>query len=58
MTKDNFIFGVHPVQEALEAGKEIDKIFMQKTWQRKPPRKSFRPVAGSMCLCCGCQKKS
>lgn len=27
--KDNFIFGLHPVIEAIESGKEIEKIFIQ-----------------------------
>ncbi len=27
--KDDFIFGLHPVMEAIEAGKTIDKIFLQ-----------------------------
>jgi 23S rRNA (guanosine2251-2'-O)-methyltransferase len=29
-TKSGFIFGIHPVQEALRAGKPIDKIMMKK----------------------------
>jgi 23S rRNA (guanosine2251-2'-O)-methyltransferase len=28
--KDTFIFGIHPVLEAFDAGKELDKIFVQK----------------------------
>ena len=28
--KDDFIFGLRPVIEAIEAGKTIDKIFIQK----------------------------
>lgn len=31
--KDDFIFGLHPVMEALEAGKTIDKIFIQNALQ-------------------------
>ena len=27
--KDDFIFGLRPVMEAIEAGKTIDKIFLQ-----------------------------
>ncbi|MCX6251527.1 MAG: 23S rRNA (guanosine(2251)-2'-O)-methyltransferase RlmB [Bacteroidetes bacterium] len=30
MTNDNFIYGIHPVIEAIKAGKEIDKLFVQK----------------------------
>ena len=28
-SKDEFIFGIHPLEEALEKGKEIDKVLMQ-----------------------------
>ena len=31
--KDDFIFGLHPVIEAIEAGKTIDKIFLQNALQ-------------------------
>ena len=31
--KDDFIFGLRPVLEALEAGKTIDKIFVQNALQ-------------------------
>jgi 23S rRNA (guanosine2251-2'-O)-methyltransferase len=31
--KDDFIFGLRPVMEALEAGKTIDKIFLQNALQ-------------------------
>ena len=31
--KDDFIFGLRPVMEALEAGKTVDKIFMQNALQ-------------------------
>ena len=31
--KDDFIFGLHPVMEAIEAGKTIDKIFLQNALQ-------------------------
>ncbi len=31
--KEDFIFGIHPVIEAIEAGKTIDKIFMQNALQ-------------------------
>jgi 23S rRNA (guanosine2251-2'-O)-methyltransferase len=28
-SKDEFIFGIHPLEEALEKGKEIDKVLLQ-----------------------------
>ncbi len=31
--KEDFIFGIHPVLEALEAGKTIDKVFIQNALQ-------------------------
>ncbi len=30
MKKENFIYGIHPVMEALKSGKEIEKILIQK----------------------------
>ena len=30
MKKENFIYGIHPVMEALKSGKEIEKIMIQK----------------------------
>ena len=30
MNKENIIFGIHPIQEAINSKKEIDKIFIQK----------------------------
>ena len=29
--KDNMVFGVHPVEEALASGNEIDRIFIVKS---------------------------
>jgi 23S rRNA (guanosine2251-2'-O)-methyltransferase len=31
--KDDFIFGLRPVIEAIEAGKTIDKIFVQNAFR-------------------------
>lgn len=31
--KEDYIFGIHPIMEALEAGKTIDKVFMQNALQ-------------------------
>ena len=31
--KDDFIFGLRPVIEAIEAGKTVDKIFLQNALQ-------------------------
>ena len=28
--KDEFIYGTHPIQEAFDSGKEIDKLLIQK----------------------------
>lgn len=33
MEKENFIYGLHPVTEAIKSGKEIDKIFFKKGMQ-------------------------
>lgn len=33
MPKENFIYGLHPVTEAIKSGKEIDKIFFKKGLQ-------------------------
>ena len=33
MEKDNFIYGLHPVTEAIKSGKEIDRIFFKKGLQ-------------------------
>ena len=30
MGKNNLIFGIHPLIEALEAGREIDKILLKR----------------------------
>ncbi|WP_455514405.1 RNA methyltransferase substrate-binding domain-containing protein, partial [Porphyromonas sp.] len=30
MAKNNMIFGIHPLLEALEAGREIDKVMMRR----------------------------
>ena len=30
MDKNDYIFGIRPVMEAIEAGKDIDKIFVKK----------------------------
>lgn len=35
MSKD-FVFGIHPVMEAISSGKEIDKILVQKNLQGEP----------------------
>ena len=29
MANENYIFGMHPVMEAIKANKEIDKVFIQ-----------------------------
>ncbi|MCK9301905.1 MAG: 23S rRNA (guanosine(2251)-2'-O)-methyltransferase RlmB [Bacteroidales bacterium] len=29
-SKDNIVYGIHPIMEAIEAGKEIEKIFIKK----------------------------
>ena len=31
--KEDFIFGLRPVMEALEAGKTVDKVFLQNALQ-------------------------
>ncbi|MFH0864721.1 MAG: RNA methyltransferase substrate-binding domain-containing protein, partial [Bacteroidota bacterium] len=31
MKKENIIFGIHPVIEAIKSGKEIDRIMLQST---------------------------
>ena len=33
MEKENFIYGLHPVTEAIKSGKEVDRIFFKKGMQ-------------------------
>lgn len=44
MKKDNFIFGVHPVIEAIKSGKEIDRVLLQKNLRGEPFRELFNLI--------------
>lgn len=41
MDKNNYIFGIHAVMEAIEAGKEIDKILIKKNLQGEASNQLF-----------------
>lgn len=47
MNKPQTIFGVHPVWEALQAGEEIDKIYVQKGIENSTITKILRKLEGS-----------
>lgn len=46
MSKQQTIFGVHPVWEALQAGEEIDKIYVQKGIENSTITKILRKLEG------------
>lgn len=44
MKKDPFIFGIHPVIEAIKSGKEIDRILLQKNLKGESFRELFNLI--------------
>jgi len=44
MKKDNFIFGIHPVIEAIKSGKEMDRILLQKNLRGESFRELFNLI--------------
>jgi 23S rRNA (guanosine2251-2'-O)-methyltransferase len=44
MKKENFIYGIHPLLEAIEAGKTIDKVMIQKGLNRETTQKILSPL--------------
>lgn len=46
MSKEQTIFGVHPVWEAIQAGKEIDKLYIQKDIENSTIKKALEKLEG------------
>ncbi len=44
MKKDNFIFGIHPVIEAIKSGKEMDRVLLQKNLRGESFRELFNLI--------------
>ncbi|MFC2102010.1 23S rRNA (guanosine(2251)-2'-O)-methyltransferase RlmB [Bacteroidota bacterium] len=44
MKKENFIFGIHPVIEAIKSGKEMDRILLQKNLRGESFRELFNLI--------------
>lgn len=44
MKKENFIFGIHPVIEAIKSGKEMDRVLLQKNLRGESFRELFNLI--------------
>ena len=44
VTKDEMIYGVHPVMEAIQAGKELDRIFLLRNFQSPLKKELFEQL--------------
>lgn len=53
--KNEMIFGVRAVIEAIQAGKEIDKILVKRDIQSELSKELFAELKGRMILCNACR---
>src|SRR5699024_12009640 len=47
MSKQQRIFGIHPVREAIEAGKDIDKLYIQQGLENPTVAEILKSIEGT-----------
>ncbi len=58
MESTDYIFGIRAVIEAIEAGKEIDKVFIRKDLQGEASKSCSTSCTGAVCRCSECRSSA